>query len=679
MLLFLLSLTPATAHERRINTWLINGPHRNIGDSGFDTDYLDGETTVTPAVGDSAGSTSWLVMDDRLYCRNQDDYVDLSTFFLPSREGAPSGGNEWVVAYAHVYIWSPEAQPYRLLFGASDGAKVWINGHLIATYPIADRQPLRDESALEIMLQSGWNRLLIKSANRWRIWGFYAIIADTDGDPVNDLEYSVDEPSGPLAITTAAMPYGYTSWPYVWLTIDGVTPNHSVPSASPFRFIATGGLPPYSWEIVDGSLPPGLSLDRGEGELLGFSSDHTGRYPFTMRVTDTNGSLAETTLVLDVVDRPTKWLEEEKIGGLIHGTPDDSQHVHGPPEEQARVMARQGYAFAAQTSGWTGLIADGSFSYLRHQEYMDAFRGAGIRFGSYLNLYDNKVMNFPTEDFSTWARYLDFHHRYFEEWLSETHAAVLWLDGAQVTAPIPGMDYTDLQNKGWDFDPLFSMAKTVSPVTLIIANCGGNARLDWRLGDCDVFSTEGMNDQYNPYWERFPEGRSGHNPKPIPNESWRYPFKSDTWGEYADWKEWTRVVVSIVCEGNICNLDHSYQKDNGTYQLHIDMGAWLEKRWESLKHTKPGPLTDQPWGYCVSRDSLIYLHILTNQRGKAGLNGQTRLELPSFALPVENITLVPSGEIIPYTMSDDRLVLNFSGISPDEVDTIVKISGGLSK
>ncbi|HEY3084666.1 MAG TPA: Ig domain-containing protein, partial [Candidatus Dormibacteraeota bacterium] len=50
---------------------------------------------------------------------------------------------------------------------------------------------------------------------------------------------------------------------------------------------ATGGLPPYSWSLAGGSLPPGLSLSAG-GVLSG-NNTTSGSFSFTVKVSDSGG------------------------------------------------------------------------------------------------------------------------------------------------------------------------------------------------------------------------------------------------------------------------------------------------------------------------------------------------------------------------------------------------------
>jgi hypothetical protein len=84
------------------------------------------------------------------------------------------------------------------------------------------------------------------------------------------------------------------------LTINTAALSDASPSA-PYSqtLLATGGKPPYSWSIVSGNLPTGLTLS-GAGVISG-SSPQVGSFSFVVRVVDVNGASAQQNLSINVV------------------------------------------------------------------------------------------------------------------------------------------------------------------------------------------------------------------------------------------------------------------------------------------------------------------------------------------------------------------------------------------
>jgi hypothetical protein len=65
---------------------------------------------------------------------------------------------------------------------------------------------------------------------------------------------------------------------------------------------ATGGITPYVWSVIAGSLPPGLSLNGSTGVISGRAST-LGQYAFTVRVRDSQPTPATSTAALSITVR----------------------------------------------------------------------------------------------------------------------------------------------------------------------------------------------------------------------------------------------------------------------------------------------------------------------------------------------------------------------------------------
>jgi subtilisin family serine protease len=91
----------------------------------------------------------------------------------------------------------------------------------------------------------------------------------------------------PLAVMTTSLPGGTVGSSYSQ-TVAG-----------------TGGKAPYSWTVTTGSLPPGLTLDAGTGDVTGTPTT-AGSFPFTVQATDSasQARTASQALSIDVVGRP---------------------------------------------------------------------------------------------------------------------------------------------------------------------------------------------------------------------------------------------------------------------------------------------------------------------------------------------------------------------------------------
>lgn len=105
-------------------------------------------------------------------------------------------------------------------------------------------------------------------------WGFTVTVRDNYGATASKMLTLVVNPSP--AITTTSV-----SSIYQGSTGQGVTLS------------ASGGVSPYTWNILSGLLPAGLILDSQSGIVSGTPS-RPGKYTFTVRVTDATGMSSST-------------------------------------------------------------------------------------------------------------------------------------------------------------------------------------------------------------------------------------------------------------------------------------------------------------------------------------------------------------------------------------------------
>ncbi len=81
---------------------------------------------------------------------------------------------------------------------------------------------------------------------------------------------------------------------------------------------ATGGIPPYSWSVVGGSLPSGLSLNSSTGAISG-TPDVTGTYYFKVQVADSEPSPLTATKVLSIAVSGPAVTGVQPHSGPAHG------------------------------------------------------------------------------------------------------------------------------------------------------------------------------------------------------------------------------------------------------------------------------------------------------------------------------------------------------------------------
>ncbi|MGH9862245.1 MAG: putative Ig domain-containing protein [Candidatus Acidiferrales bacterium] len=95
---------------------------------------------------------------------------------------------------------------------------------------------------------------------------------------------------------------------------------------------ASGGTAPYTWSLVSGALPPGLSLSEGSGMISG-TPTLSGRFDFTAQVRDASGTTARSPLAISILTPTSPSLKVAFIA---------DQGLGANPEAVLQLIANEG-------------------------------------------------------------------------------------------------------------------------------------------------------------------------------------------------------------------------------------------------------------------------------------------------------------------------------------------------
>src|SRR5438445_1410377 len=110
---------------------------------------------------------------------------------------------------------------------------------------------------------------------------FTVVVSNVAGSVTSNAATLTVNPAPSLQITTTSLPTGQVQTPY---------------SAS---LQATGGTPPYTWSVISGQLPNGLSLLSSNGTISG-TPTLSGTSTFTIQVNDNAGGSASAGLTINI-------------------------------------------------------------------------------------------------------------------------------------------------------------------------------------------------------------------------------------------------------------------------------------------------------------------------------------------------------------------------------------------
>ncbi|MFD8745741.1 putative Ig domain-containing protein [Streptomyces sp. NPDC059616] len=744
-----------------INSWLVSGPFDSpVVDKQYRCEVdgskspVDGKAEITPKVGDSLGfgkeSRKWEYFDDRIYNRNYDDYQDLYGYY--SVKKGVDTRNMYV--YAHTYVYSPVEQQAYLNAGASGSYRLYANDSCL-TSPSTPVEVQKDLTKQSVRLRAGWNKLMIQIKHTYTedvnsngvptakdqnvaFLGFYGRVADRNGNTIDGLINSVTGSSGSLQIVSQGlstddtvraplpknnMPIGYKEWPYVWnrSTSDN---KHGV-SASAFQFMASGGAPGYTWKIIDGKLPDGLTLNsdgsiadgpvdgkvdlNGTEGIVGVNTG-PGDYHFTLQVADKEGGTASKDFTITVKERPNKWFEEGRVSALTHSTPTYNYFVDPDysVDRWAARAKREGHSLVSveslqQNYFWPSKFADPKHiraEYLPKDEngkvvdglkpYEQAVKRYGMKFGLYYATEGGGLQHYSTDVFVQNVE--DLIERYSPDYL--------YFDGPQA---MPDANY----------DVMYSAVRDHGDEIIVDSNAQGA-----EYGDPDVRTSEASGIYAN-------TGKN-HLLKRTPMEPWKMIHTKNMLSPYYekrdDFRQVAKEMVMNAGRGYVDNNDQSVLDSRGpnwdspqdiatrypkAVQEFIDvrenLANWFApdhgpERHESTTGTTPYFLagvgyeddgrgnydkfafpdstTGPQWGYATARDNNIYLHIVKGPDGKKGFDAITGRSLTIRPVKdrVKSVRWLNSDvPVTSFSQKGDSLTIGLADVREDPIDTVVKI------
>lgn len=362
------------------------------------------------------------------------------------------------------------------------------------------------------------------------------------------------------------------------------------------------------------------------------------------------------------------------------------------PKEYAKIAKRAGMKYAVMTAKHHDgfCLFDSKYTTYKStntkckrdliKEYVEAFRGEGIKVGLYYSLLDWHHEDYPAygdrhhpmrnnEEFKNktykFENYVQYFHNQVRELLTNYGKIdIMWFD----------FSYDDMAGEKWQATKLMKMVRDLQPHIIV----------DNRLDDKKNIKKANL----SPYTGDFDSPEQIIPPKGVVDENGnKVPWEAcitlnNNWGYSAfdkDFKSSKQIVRALVeCVSKNGNLILNVGPDaNGeipkeSSDILEEVGNWMKYNGESIYKCKASMYAKPEWGRYTQNEKNLYCHIYDRGIGYVNLN--------NLRNKVEFATLLKDGSEIeidfPWMaeefVKDSFLNLKTSKL-PDEIDTVIKL------
>jgi len=182
--------------QQAAQDWLVCGPFPMDSCDRFDEAHppekaVDLEATYPTTLAGKSYTARWKRAAVRDY------KLDFNALYEPNLEDGGNGSVHCAVAYALVYIKSPDERRVKLCVGSDDAIRIWLNDSLLHSHHV-HRLAALDQDIVGALLRPGWNKLLVKVENRTgdRGWELLFRIADEKLLPFADIQLATQPGNG---------------------------------------------------------------------------------------------------------------------------------------------------------------------------------------------------------------------------------------------------------------------------------------------------------------------------------------------------------------------------------------------------------------------------------------------------------------------------------------------------